>query len=270
MDEARRWAESANAWRNWADGMANPADRINTPLLDIADAKAGQTILDLAAGVGEPSLSQARRLRGDGLVVASDLVPAMLTGLSRRAGSHPHPPLPVAADMLALPFAAGGFDIILCRFGLMFVPDTGVALAEMRRVLRPGGAAALAVWGPRTQNSLFDRLGRRLAADHGDMADRLLAPLFRFGDPGDLVDTAYRAGFVTVRQHTLSATVPARLDQPFWKPTLEMAFSPLLALLSADEVARLHDRIAADFASAADEQQRFPVAMSVHLLRLET
>ncbi len=270
MDEARRWAESANAWQNWAEGMANPADRINAPLLDLAGATAGQAVLDLAAGVGEPSLSQAHRLRGRGMVVASDLIPAMLTGLARRCMAQPHPPLPVAADMQALPFATAGFDIILCRFGLMFVPDTGAALTEMRRVLRPGGAAALAVWGPRTQNTLFDRLGRRLATDHGPLADRLLAPLFRFADPAELVHAAYKAGFTAVRHQPLCTTVPARLDQPFWRPTLEMAFSPLLAMLSRDELAGLHDRISADFAADADEQRRFPVTLSVHLLRMET
>lgn len=270
MDEAQRWAESANAWQNWADGMASPADRINVPLLDLAGAQSGQAVLDLAAGVGEPSLSQAQRLGSTGLVVASDLVPAMLSGLSRRTATHPHPPLPVAADMLALPFASGAFDIVLCRFGLMFVPDTRAALVEMRRVLRSGGAATLAVWGPRTRNSVFDRLGRRLAADHGPMAERLLAPLFRFADPDLLVGMALKAGFIAVRQQNLSTTVPARVDLPFWQPTLEMAFSPLLATLSPEERTHLDKRIAADFVADADAERRFPVALSVQLLRLET
>lgn len=268
--ESRRWTESANAWDHWADGMANPADRINQPLLDLGDAPAGARVLDLAAGVGEPSLTQAQRLGPSGLVVASDLVPAMLTGLGRRAAGHPHPPCPVAADMTALPFASAGFDRVLCRFGLMFVPDLTAALSEMRRVLRPGGVAALAVWGQRAGNSLFDRLGMILAQEQGETADALLAPLFRFADPENLLSLAGKAGFRHADARTLTLTNPAKVEQPFWLPTLEMAFSPLLGPMAPERRAALHQRIAADFATGADEQGRVAVRMEVNLLRLET
>lgn len=268
--ESQRWRESANAWDHWADGMANPADRINQPFLDLADAPVGARVLDLAAGVGEPSLTQARRLGADGLVVASDLVPAMLSGLGRRTAGHPHPPHPVAANMTALPFASAGFDRVLCRFGMMFVPDPQAALTEMHRVLRPGGAAVLAVWGQRAGNSLFDRLGRVLAQEHGAVADALLSPLFRFDDPGNLLSQAKEAGFSDARMQTLSLTTPAKVAQPFWLPTLEMAFSPLVGSMATAARADLHARIAADFAHAADEQGRFSVQMEVHLLRLQT
>ncbi|MFV3131044.1 class I SAM-dependent methyltransferase [Niveispirillum sp. KHB5.9] len=270
IDEARRWTDSVRAWDLWAEGMANPADRINRPLLDLAAATPGQRVLDLAAGVGEPALSQARRLDGDGLVVASDLVPAMLSGLRRRAAGLAHPPLPVAADMTTLPFATACFDHVLCRFGLMFVPDVPLALAEMRRVLRPGGAAALAVWGPRADNNLFDRLGRLLEPVRGAEVAALLAPLFRFADPAGLKAMAQDAGFATVQHEALKLRTPARVDQPFWLPTLEMAFSPLVTSLSQAERAVLHERIATDFQNDADAERRFSVTLSVHLLRLGT
>ncbi len=270
MAEGQRWADSVNAWENWADGMASPADRINRPLLDLAGVQSGQHVLDVAAGVGEPSLSLSQMLRDGGSVVASDLVPAMLVALRRRARAHLHPPLPVAADMGALPFADGIFDRALCRFGLMFVPDIIAALAEMRRVLRPGGAAAIAVWGPRADNTLFNRLGMRLEADYGATAVRLLAPLFRFADPAALLAAAGQAGFTSIRHVPLSLLTPARADLPFWLPTLEMAFSPLLSDLTPDARAALHGRIARDFAADADDTERVPVALSVHLLRLGT
>lgn len=269
VDESRRWINSASAWDRWADGMANPADRINRPLLDLAATAPGQRVLDLAAGVGEPALSQARRLHGDGLVVACDLVPAMLAGLARRAAVLDHPPLAVAADMTALPFATAGFDRVLCRFGVMFVPDVVLALVEMRRVLRPGGAAVLAVWGPRHHNSLFDRLGRCLEGQYGRKATAVLSPLFRFADPAELGMMARTAGFRALRHEPLVRRHAARLDQPFWLPTLEMAFNPLLAPLSPAERAALHDRIKTDLAAEADAERQFPVTMSVHLLRLD-
>lgn len=267
MVEKQRWAQSANAWGHWADGMANPADRINQPLLDLADAPAGARVLDLAAGVGEPSLTQAARIGKDGLVVACDLIPAMLAGLRTRAAGHPCPPLPVAADMTALPFADAAFDRVLCRFGLMFVPDPVPALREMRRVLRPGGVATLAVWGSRAGNSLFDRLGRLLAAEQ-PAPDTLLAPLFRFADPAGLLESAVACGFASTRWQPLERFAWADAAQPFWRPTLDMAFAPLLANMSAAALADLLARIAADIAAGAGPDGRFPVTMSVHLLRL--
>lgn len=267
--EGRRWTDSANAWVHWADGMADPADRVNQPLLALAGAPSGARVLDLAAGVGEPSLTQARRLGSDGLVVASDLVPAMLSGLGRRAADHPFPPLRVAADMMALPFATGAWDRVLCRFGLMFVPDPALALAEMRRVLRPGGIAALAVWGPLAQNSLFELLGRVLARDHAPHSRALLAPLFRFADPAALLQLAEAAGFAASGAEPLHMTNQARADHPFWLPTLEMAFSPLLARLDGTARTALHAAIAAAAADQCDVQGRFHVHMSVNLLRLQ-
>lgn len=269
MDEMQRWTDSAQAWNRWADGMASPADRINQPMLDFADARYGQVVLDLGAGVGEPSLTQAWRLAGKGLVVACDLVPGMLSGLRRRAAGHPYPPLPVAADMTCLPFADACADRILCRFGLMFVGDLALALAEMRRVLRHGGAAVLAVWGPRPANTLFDRLGRLLATRHGDAVDALLAPLFRFADPMILAGAAQEAGFTSIHHQVLELQASAKPDQPFWRPTLEMAFAPLLNSLDAAECDALYENITADFADCGGER-RVPVAMSVHLMRLET
>lgn len=268
--ESQRWTESVNAWDHWADGMANPADRINQPLLDLAGALPGSRVLDIAAGVGEPSLTQAQRIGANGLVVACDLVPAMLSGLGRRARGHPHPPHPVAADMTILPFANAAFDRILCRFGLMFAPEHAAALSEMRRVLRPNGVAVLAVWGPRAGNSLFDRLGRLLSREYGKGADALLTPLFRFAEPGNLLLQAENAGFRDVRAETLILNNPARADHPFWLPTLEMAFSSLVSPMSPDQRAALHDHIAADFAAAADERGLFHVHMAVNLIRLQT
>lgn len=266
--ERQRWTDSVSAWDQWAESMVDPAARINDPMLALLPAAGLTRVLDVAAGVGEPSLTLAENLGPGGLVVASDLVPSMLTALARRAYSRPAPPVPVAADMTALPFKGGLFDAVLCRFGLMFVPDIASALAEMRRVLRPGGVAILSVWGPRARNSLFDDLDRSLTALLGPDPADMLSPLFRFAEPAALMETAHTTGFAEVDIETLVLTHNSKASRPFWRPTLDMAFAPRLAMLDGPTREKVHTAIWADFQALAGVEGQVPVRLCVHLMRL--
>ena len=92
----------------------------------------GERILDLAAGTGTSSLPFAQ---AGATVVPADLSFGMLS-----AGRAKHPTLPfVNADALSLPFADHAFDAVTISFGLRNVEHTVAALAELRRVTRPGG-----------------------------------------------------------------------------------------------------------------------------------
>lgn len=247
--ERARWTASADAWDRWADPMADLADKLNRPLLDAAGVMAGDRVLDLASGAGEPALSAARRVGAAGLVVGSDLVPGMLSGAVRRAATEVDPPLFTAADMTILPFADGAFDRVTCRFGVMFVPDTLAALRDVRRVLRAGGRAAFMVWGPLAGNGLFADIGAAVAARLGE--DHSLAPLFRFAAPGSLAAAMSEAGFGTVTESDLTPVRKAPADQPFWRAALDMSFGHRLGGLPAAERAALESDIAARFAAQA-------------------
>ena len=249
--ERARWTASAQAWDRWADPMADLADKLNQPLLDAAGVTAGDRILDLASGAGEPALSAARRAGPGGLVVGSDLVPGMMAGALRRAADMEDGLRPAfaAADMTALPFAAGAFDRVTCRFGIMFVPDVAAALAELRRVLRPGGAAAFMVWGPRAGNALFDQVGDAVAAQLGE--DRSLDPLFRFAAPGTLAETMRAAGFATVTETDITPVRKAPSGQPFWRATLDMSFGHRLHGLAPERRTALEAEVARRFDALA-------------------
>ncbi|MDQ2103360.1 class I SAM-dependent methyltransferase [Azospirillum isscasi] len=251
--ERARWTASADAWDRWADPMADLADKLNQPLLDAAGVTAGDRVLDLASGAGEPALSAARRAGADGLVVGSDLVPGMMAGARRRAAEMEDGLRPVftAADMTALPFAAGAFDRVTCRFGIMFVPGVEAALAELRRVLRPGGAVAFMVWGPRAGNALFDTVGEAVAARLGE--DHSLDPLFRFAAPGTLAEPMRTAGFATVTETDITPVRKAPQGQPFWRATLEMSFGHRLHALSRDQRAELDAEVTRRFDARAQD-----------------
>lgn len=249
--ERARWTASADAWNRWADPMADLADKLNQPLLDAAGVAAGERVLDLASGAGEPALSAARRVGPSGLVVGSDLVPGMMAGAVRRAGeaSEGQRPVFTAADMTALPFADGRFDRVTCRFGIMFVPDIAAALAEVRRVLRPGGAVAFMVWGPRGGNALFDTVGAAVADQLGE--DGSLDPLFRFAEPGLLAAALRTAGFREATETDLTPVRKAPKGQPFWRATLDMSFGHRLRTLAPERRATLEAEIARRFDARA-------------------
>lgn len=252
LAERRRWNDSAESWDRWADAMADIADKLNQPLLDAGGVAEGHAVLDLASGAGEPAFSAARRVGGGGLVVGTDIVPAMLAGAVRRAaGCVGAAPRFAAADMTALPFPDAVFDRVTCRFGIMFVPDVQAALRDLLRVLRPGGRAAFMVWGARADNALFDVVAD--AVDHhlGPDADGALDPLFRFAEPGNLAERLDAAGFVGVSEHALTPVRHAKPGQPFWKATLEMSFAQRLAALAADARTALEADIDARFAARA-------------------
>ena len=263
--ERRRWAASGEAWDRWADPLAEAAERVNAPLLALADLQPGQTVLDLASGAGEPALTSAARVGPSGLVLATDLVAPMLAGARRRAASQGLGTLRfLLADMQALPLAAGSVDRVTCRFGLMFVPDAVAATAEMARVLRPGGRAVTAVWGDLADNTLFRELAAAVDETLGPAQGDGLAALFRFAQAGASAALLRAGGLTMVEETALHLSLTVAPGRPFWRPTLEMAFAPRLAAATPAQREALEQAAAANFAALAGPEG-IPLTMHIKL-----
>ena len=114
-------------------------------LCEALDIRAGQRVLDVAAGNGNVTLAAARRWCK---VVSTDYVPALLERGRERAAAERLEIEFQQADAEALPFADGAFDVVVSTFGVMFTPDQERAAAELIRVCRPGGKIGLANWTP--------------------------------------------------------------------------------------------------------------------------
>jgi ubiquinone/menaquinone biosynthesis C-methylase UbiE len=118
---------------------------VGEELCEALDLRAGQKVLDVAAGNGNVSLAAARRWCD---VTATDYVPALLERARERADAER---LSIAfreADAEALPFPDASFDVVVSTFGVMFTPDHDRAAAELIRVCRRGGKIGLANWTP--------------------------------------------------------------------------------------------------------------------------
>ena len=118
---------------------------VGETLCEALDLRAGQKVLDVAAGNGNVTLAAARRWCE---VVSTDYVPALLERGRGRAAAEGLAIEFRQADAEALPFVDASFDVVVSTFGVMFTPDQDKAAAELLRVCRPGGKVGLANWTP--------------------------------------------------------------------------------------------------------------------------
>jgi len=186
--------------------------------IDATRVRAGMRVLDLAGGTGDLALGFARRVGPDGEVVLTDINGAMLeAGRTRVLDAGLLLPV-VQCDAEKLPFPDAHFDVVSIAFGLRNVSRKESALAEMRRVLKPGGVAAVLefsrVWRPLAPAydwysfNVLPRLGRLVAGD--DASYRYLAESIRMHpDQATLKAMMEQAGFDRVEVHNLTAGVVA-------------------------------------------------------------
>lgn len=167
---------------------------VGEDLCEALDLRAGQRVLDVAAGNGNASLAAARRWCH---VTATDYVPALLENARERASADR---LDIAfreADAESLPFEDASFDVVTSTYGVMFTPDQARAAAELLRVCRPGGRIGLANWTPDGFiGQLFKTLGKYITPPAGVRSPALWGTRAHleelFGDGAAAIEIAKR------------------------------------------------------------------------------
>jgi ubiquinone/menaquinone biosynthesis C-methylase UbiE len=195
------WDRAATAYEQcWRDQL-EPAHDL---MLEMAAPQPGEQALDVACGTGLVSLRLAGAVGGAGSVVGTDISGQMVEAARRIAAQRGLDNVRFErADAEALPFADVSFDVAVCGLGLMYVPDPVKALGEMRRLLRPGGRAAAAVWGARRNcgwAEIFPITDAHVASDVCPM-------FFHLGTKDTLAQAFAAAGFVEVRLERLATTL---------------------------------------------------------------
>lgn len=134
-------------------------------LCETVDLRAGERVLDVAAGNGAAALAAARRFAD---VVATDFVPELLTHAAARAEVDELPLTTRVADAQSLPFEDESFDVVLSTFGAMFAPDQERTADELLRVCRSGGRIGLVNWTPHCMmGDVFRAIGARVPPPAG-------------------------------------------------------------------------------------------------------
>src|SRR5579872_5537403 len=175
---------ASEKWKAKSAAMGQPATEA---LVDYAQPAPGMRVLDLASGTGEPAITLASRVGKHGHVTALDLSADLLEIAAERARTRGLTNFTTQqADAHSLPFPDRHFDLATSRFGVMFFRDPGVALGELRRVLRPGARACFLAWGAFDQPYWRSTMG----VVHRHVDGPLLQPggpdPFRFAAPESL------------------------------------------------------------------------------------
>jgi SAM-dependent methyltransferase len=189
----------------------------------------GDRILDVACGTGAVARLAAARAGDGGRVVGVDVnrgmlrvARARLPELEWREGS-----------VLALPFADGEFDVVVCQLGLQFFPDRSAALREMRRVLARGGRFAASVYSSIERNPAAETLSCALDRRFGAGASRAKRHEHSLADRSELGALLASAGFAGVLVETVELRVRFASVEEWVR--IQFAATPLAALLEARE-----------------------------------
>lgn len=208
--QRRDWSAAADGRRQWWPKIEEGLGSVSERLVALAELEPGDSVLDIATGIGEPAVTAAQRVAPGGRVVATDIAPGMLEIGRERANELGLGNIEFReTDAEELDLPEGRFDAVLSRFGLMFLPDLGAGLRRIRGVLAPGGRLAAAVWGPPERAPLVAVPLRAVARELQlpPPAPGMPGPL-ALADASALEAKVRESGFEDVRIERADATTP--------------------------------------------------------------
>ena len=143
------WETASKGWREWNEKIDASTRHVASRLVELAGIKAGDRVLDVAAGYGEPSLTAAKVVGPEGRVFATDISAGMLAFGRERAVSAGVENIDfVESDASSLDYPAESFDAAVSRWGIIFEPEGEAVAAKVRGFLVPGSKMAISSWGP--------------------------------------------------------------------------------------------------------------------------
>jgi len=225
-------------------------------LVDRVGLRRGECVLDVACGTGVVARVAAERVGRTGRVAGVDINAAML-GVARSLRAGPGARVGwVQGSVLSLPCADASHDVVLCQLGLQFVPDRPAALAQMRRVLTPGGRLGLNVYGPIGHNPAAFALAQALDRQLGPDASLAKRAEHALADAALLRRLAGEAGFQRIKIVTETRTVRFASVSDYVR--IQLAATPLAGLLPhrpGQPGQRLVELLIADVAAALERYQ---------------
>jgi SAM-dependent methyltransferase len=232
------------------------------PFLDFCGCRDGETVLDAGCGTGSLAFALARRTKGVS-IQGVDFSPTYVehaTRLNRHANITFR-----AGDICFLPFADRSFDRVLSLLVLHFVPDTARAIAEMRRVARPGGTVAAAVWDVRggfiANRIFYDAAATLDKTGNERRARNYTRPMTR---PGELQAAWRAAGLADIRETTLIIRMEFKSFEDYWAPYAgkDGPGADYMASLSRAQQQRLRDLVRAAYVDGEPDGPRSFAALA--------
>lgn len=253
LDDVRQrsrsvWNAMAPGWETGRQSLWEFSRPVSEWLVDWIDPAPGQTILDLAAGLGETGCLAARRVGESGRVLVTDFAAAMVDAARRRAAE-----LGVSnaefreLDAERMVLAAESVDGVVCRWGYMLMADPGAAFSETNRVMRPGGRLAFSVFGAPERNAWASLVSQILVAERHAPPPVPGAPgIFALSDVPRIRELVTGAGFDPPDVAEMPLTWRFPTPDAYWWFLTEMAgaISPILQGLAPEAQAKVRAHMA--------------------------
>jgi SAM-dependent methyltransferase len=242
------WEESSQYWKKHQLKIERMFAPLTSALIDAAQIRQGQSVLDIGGGSGQPSLTMAPLVGDAGSVTYTDPAAGMVKAAHEEAQRRSLANIQfhqVAAEQL--PFPNDRFDVAVGRLSVMFFPDPAAGLREILRVVKRGGRISFLVWSSKEVNPFFSSVT--------DVLDRFIPPepededapgAFRFAKPGKLAKLLDNAGAILIEEQPLPFRIQAPLKpEQFWELRSEMSdtLRAKLATLAADEIAAVRNAV---------------------------
>jgi len=206
LEPRDRWARAAQGWESRADWFRDATMPVAAWMIDAVEPQPGQTILDLAAGIGDTGFLAAELIEPGGHLITTDFVPEMLSAAQRRAEKLEITNVRFRQMDANVPLdqPAASIDAVLCRWGYMLLKDGEAALRETRRILRQDGKVALSAWtGP--EDNRWSSLPMRILRERGVIEPEPPGPgQFAWAEEGAVAEHIESAGFVDYRVESVN------------------------------------------------------------------
>jgi ubiquinone/menaquinone biosynthesis C-methylase UbiE len=253
------WQAMAAGWDRERSWMWEVSRAVSEQMVKALAPQPGQTILELAAGTGETGFAAAPALAPGGRLISTDFAPEMVAaaqGESQRLGLTNVEHRQMDAERMDL--EDDSVDGVLCRWGYMLMADPAAALAETRRVLRPGGRLSFSVWGAPERNPWASVPTKALMQHTGAPAPQPHAPgIFAMADPDRVRALLRDAGFGEPRLEEVEVKYPFDDFDGYWRYVTDLAGGIAMSLQAMPETDReavrtMVERGVADFRTDRD------------------
>lgn len=198
MAQREGWDSVAGGWKEWWALIEKGAQKLSQRLIELAEIKPGERVLDIATGNGEPSITAAKAVGSGGRVLATDMSRQMLAIAKERATLLRLQDIIEfkESDAENLDLANSSFDAALCRWGLMLFPNLDTAIGKIYSSLVSGGKFAAAVWADATKVPIINLASGVIASQVQMSAPPQGVPNpFSLSDTNKLENSLARAGF---------------------------------------------------------------------------
>jgi SAM-dependent methyltransferase len=206
LDPRDRWVRAAEGWAARADRFGRDTLPVSRAMVEAIDPRPGQTVLDLAAGLGDTGYLAYERIQPGGELITSDFAPEMLSAAQTRAPRNANIRFRQMDLSVPLDQPAASIDAVLCRWGYMLLADPEFALRETRRILKQDGRLAFAAWtGP--DDNLWSAAPVRILQRRGILERDEGPGQFTWADRSLIEEALGAAGFVEFEIEALDFTM---------------------------------------------------------------